>query len=59
MLRPSERYSQGPVRHLRQILLYLGYMLIASYAFALLTGCIGFFACFTFVRIIYGAVKVE
>jgi len=41
------------------ILLYLGYMLIASYAFALLTGCIGFFACFIFVRIIYAAVKVE
>ena len=41
------------------VLLYLGYMLLASYAFALLTGCIGFFACFCFVRIIYGAVKVE
>ena len=41
------------------VLLYLGYMLLASYAFALLTGCIGFFACFTFVRIIYAAVKVE
>jgi len=41
------------------VLLYLGYMLIASYAFALLTGCIGFFACFTFVRVIYAAVKVE
>lgn len=42
-----------------QVLLYLGYMLMASYAFAVLTGCIGFFACFFFVRIIYGAVKVE
>merc|ERR1719502_2252628 len=41
------------------ILLYVGYMLIASYAFFMLTGAVGFFACFFFVRAIYGAVKVE
>jgi len=41
------------------VMLYVGYMLIASYAFFLLTGTVGFFACFTFVRIIYAAVKVE
>ena len=41
------------------ILLYVGYMLIASYSFFTLTGTIGFLACFFFVRIIYGAVKVE
>ena len=41
------------------ILLYIGYMLIASYSFTLLTGTVGFLACWFFVRVIYAAVKVE
>merc|ERR1719163_1295784 len=41
------------------ILLYVGYMLIASYSFFTLTGTVGFLACWFFVRAIYGAVKVE
>jgi transmembrane 9 superfamily protein 2/4 len=41
------------------VLLYIGYMLIASYAFFMLTGTVGFLSCFIFVRVIYGAVKVE
>ena len=41
------------------ILLYFGYMLLASIAFAFLTGTFGFFACFWFVRKIYGAIKVD
>jgi len=41
------------------ILLYCGYMLIASYSFFMLTGAVGFLSCLTFVRAIYGAVKVE
>jgi len=41
------------------VLLYVGYMLIASYSFFMLTGAIGFLACFLFVRAIYAAVKVE
>jgi len=41
------------------ILLYVGYMLIASYSFFMLTGAVGFLACFLFVHAIYGAVKVE
>jgi len=41
------------------ILLYVGYMAIASYSFAILTGTVGFFAAWFFVRAIYGAVKVE
>jgi transmembrane 9 superfamily protein 2/4 len=41
------------------IFLYVGYMLIASYAFFVLTGTVGFFASFFFVRTIYAAVKVE
>ena len=41
------------------ILLYVGYMAIASYSFAILTGTVGFFAAWFFVRAIYAAVKVE
>ena len=41
------------------ILLYIGYMAIASYSFFILTGTVGFFASWFFVRSIYGAVKVE
>ena len=41
------------------ILMYIGYMLIASYTFTVLTGTVGFCATFYFVRCIYGAVKVE
>ena len=39
--------------------LYFGYMLIISCSFFLLTGTIGFLACFWFVRVIYGAIKVD
>ena len=41
------------------VLLYLGYMAIASFGFFMLTGAVGFFAALLFVRSIYGAVKVE
>lgn len=41
------------------IAIYFGYMFIISLAFFLLTGSIGFFACFWFVRKIYGAIKVD
>ncbi|KAF5743369.1 hypothetical protein HS088_TW09G01437 [Tripterygium wilfordii] len=39
--------------------LYFGYMLIASYAFFVLTGSIGFYACFWFTRLIYSSVKID
>lgn len=39
--------------------LYFGYMLIASYAFFVLTGTIGFCACFWFTRLIYSSVKID
>ncbi|XP_008808506.2 transmembrane 9 superfamily member 7-like isoform X2 [Phoenix dactylifera] len=39
--------------------LYFGYMLIVSYAFFVLTGTIGFYACFWFVRKIYSSVKID
>ncbi|KMZ73403.1 Transmembrane 9 superfamily protein member [Zostera marina] len=40
-------------------ILYFGYMLIASYAFFMLTGTIGFYACFLFIRLIYSSVKID
>nr|BAN20623.1 conserved hypothetical protein [Riptortus pedestris] len=39
--------------------LYFGYTLIMVFLFFLLTGTIGFFACFWFVRKIYSVVKVD
>ncbi|KAL1544678.1 Transmembrane 9 superfamily member 8 [Salvia divinorum] len=39
--------------------LYFGYMLIASYAFFVVTGAIGFYACFWFTRLIYSSVKID
>lgn len=40
-------------------LLYFMYMGMAAITFGLLTGAIGFFSCFWFVRKIYGAIKVD
>ncbi|KVI05889.1 Major facilitator superfamily domain, general substrate transporter [Cynara cardunculus var. scolymus] len=40
-------------------ILYFGYMSIASYAFFVLTGTIGFYACLWFVRKIYSSVKID
>ncbi|KAI4379863.1 hypothetical protein MLD38_006106 [Melastoma candidum] len=39
--------------------LYFGYMAIVSYAFFVLTGTIGFYACFWFTRLIYSSVKID
>ncbi|KAM7252562.1 hypothetical protein ACFE04_008071 [Oxalis oulophora] len=40
-------------------MLYFGYMLIASYAFFVMTGTIGFYACLLFTRLIYSSVKID
>lgn len=40
-------------------ILYFGYMIIISYSFFVLTGTIGFYACFWFVRTIYASVKFD
>jgi len=40
-------------------LLYFGYTLIMALAFFVLTGTVGFYACFVFVRKIYSQVKVD
>ncbi|KAK7329925.1 hypothetical protein VNO77_24107 [Canavalia gladiata] len=39
--------------------MYFGYMLLLSYAFFMLTGTIGFYACFWFTRLIYSSVKID
>jgi transmembrane 9 superfamily protein 2/4 len=40
-------------------LLYFGYTLIMALCFFVLTGAIGFYACYFFVRKIYGSIKVD
>ncbi|GHP05979.1 hypothetical protein PPROV_000472600 [Pycnococcus provasolii] len=40
-------------------MLYFGYMALISYCFFILTGTMGFYACFMFVRTIYGSVKID
>ena len=40
-------------------LIYFGYMGLAAATFFLMTGTIGFFACFWFLRVIYGSIKVD
>jgi len=41
------------------ILLYFGYTIIMTLFFFVLTGAIGFYACFFFVKTIYSAIKLE
>jgi len=40
-------------------LLFFGYMFLVSFAFFVLTGTIGFVACYLFVRKIYSSIKVD
>eukprot|EP00245_Coleochaete_scutata_P018807 TRINITY_DN9964_c0_g1_i1.p1 TRINITY_DN9964_c0_g1~~TRINITY_DN9964_c0_g1_i1.p1 ORF type:complete len:638 (-),score=89.32 TRINITY_DN9964_c0_g1_i1:722-2635(-) len=40
-------------------ILYFGHMVIISYSFFVLTGTIGFYACYWFVWTIYGSVKID
>lgn len=40
-------------------LMYFGYTFILCAGFFLMTGTIGFYACFVFVRKIYASVKVD
>lgn len=40
-------------------LLYIGYTTLMVFTFWLLTGTIGFFAAYAFVRKIYAAVKID
>ena len=40
-------------------LLFFGYMSLVSFAFFVLTGTIGFFACYLFIWKIYSSIKVD
>jgi transmembrane 9 superfamily member 2/4 len=52
-------YSNLQIENAIPTIMYFAYMALVSYAFAILTGSVGFFACFVFVRLIYGAVKID
>jgi len=52
-------FTRLEITKLVSAIFYFGYMLIASYAFFVLTGTIGFFACFLFTRLIYSSVKID
>ncbi|ORC85154.1 putative endosomal integral membrane protein [Trypanosoma theileri] len=41
------------------MIMYLGYMALLSFLFAVTTGAVGFLACFWFVRYIYRFIKVD
>lgn len=40
-------------------LLYFGYTILIVFTFWILTGTIGFFAAYWFIRRIYGAIKID
>nr|VDD34094.1 unnamed protein product [Brassica oleracea] len=48
-------FTKLQITKLVSAMLYFGYMLIASYAFFVLTGTIGFYACLWFTRLIYSS----
>ncbi|GLI64024.1 hypothetical protein VaNZ11_007185 [Volvox africanus] len=52
-------YSKLDITKTVPMLMYFGYMLIVSYGFFCLTGTIGFYSCYIFVRKIYSAVKID
>lgn len=52
-------YSKLDITKTVPMLMYFGYMTIVSYGFFILTGTIGFYACYFFVRVIYAAVKID
>lgn len=52
-------YTKLDITKTVPMLMYFGYMLVISYGFFCVTGTIGFHACQWFVRMIYGAVKID
>ena len=47
------------IRQASSVMLYLGYMLLTSMLFGLLTGTMGFYAAYWFVRKIYSSIKID
>ena len=52
-------WTKLDITRLVPMIMYFSYMTIVSYGFFCLTGTIGFYACYIFVRQIYSAVKVS
>ncbi|KAI8585494.1 hypothetical protein BDZ88DRAFT_432524 [Geranomyces variabilis] len=52
-------YTRLEIEDAPSTILYFGYTTIMSVLFFLLTGTIGFTACFKFVRKIYGSIKID
>mmetsp|Transcript_15995 Transcript_15995/g.25064 ORF Transcript_15995/g.25064 Transcript_15995/m.25064 type:complete len:455 (+) Transcript_15995:542-1906(+) len=52
-------YERSSMSGLLQTSYFFGYMLVASYAFSLILGTVGFFASLTFVKSIYSAIKLD
>ncbi|VEN51336.1 unnamed protein product [Callosobruchus maculatus] len=52
-------FTKLQIEDLASTFLYFGYTLIMVFLFNLMTGTIGFFACFWFIRQIYSVVKVD
>eukprot|EP00850_Spirogloea_muscicola_P006427 SM000030S11436 [mRNA] locus=s30:626081:628979:- [translate_table: standard] len=58
---PEQAWYMRPLEITKPVsaVLYFGYMVIISYSFFVLTGTIGFYACYWFVRTIYASVKIN
>ncbi|KAK9802909.1 hypothetical protein WJX73_005351 [Symbiochloris irregularis] len=52
-------YTKLDINKWVPMVMYFGYMAIVSISFFCLTGTIGFYACYMFVRKIYAAVKID
>lgn len=52
-------YTKLDIDKLVPAMMYFGYMTMVSVSFFALTGTIGFYACYIFVRRIYSAVKID
>jgi len=52
-------YTRLQIQKFVSVLLYFGYTTLMAIGFFVLTGSIGFYACFYFVKRIYGAVKIS
>jgi len=52
-------FTRLHISHFASTVLYFGYMLMITIAFFVLTGSIGFYSCYFFVRKIYASVKVD
>ena len=52
-------FTKLEITNFTSSILYFGYMWLISFGFFLLTGNIGFQACFWFNKQIFGAVKID